>query len=103
MRLLTKVAVCRSPVPSPNPQSPPRSFAMNFMISMLVASSVFAAVWQARGEAPAANRSTLPPSVVEGNNQFAIDLYHRLAGESNGNVFVSPESISLALAMTYAG
>ena len=76
---------------------------MNFMISMLVASSVFAAVWQARGEAPAVNRSTLPPSVVEGNNQFAIDLYHRLAGESNGNVFVSPESISLALAMTYAG
>ena len=76
---------------------------MNFMISMLVASSVFAAVWQARGEAPAANRSTLPPSVVEGNNQLAIDLYHRLAGESNGNVFVSPESISLALAMTYAG
>ena len=76
---------------------------MNFTISLLVASSVFAAVWQARGEAPPANRSLLPPSVVEGNNQFAIDLYHRIAAESSGNVFVSPQSISLALAMTYAG
>jgi serpin B len=42
------------------------------------------------------------PAIVEGNTQFALDLYGRLkAGE--GNVFVSPYSLSTALAMTYAG
>ena len=41
-------------------------------------------------------------SVVEANNQFAFDLYHRYKGQS-GNVFYSPYSISTALAMTYEG
>ncbi len=41
-------------------------------------------------------------SLVEGNSQFAIDLYGRLRNEP-GNLFFSPESISTALAMTYAG
>ncbi|MCG6157480.1 serpin family protein [Rubinisphaera margarita] len=40
--------------------------------------------------------------VVEGSNQFALDLYSQLASE-DGNLFYSPGSISLALAMTYAG
>jgi len=40
--------------------------------------------------------------VVAGNNQFAVDLYSRLA-ETDGNLFFSPSSISTALAMTYAG
>ncbi|HTV40706.1 MAG TPA: serpin family protein [Candidatus Sulfotelmatobacter sp.] len=40
--------------------------------------------------------------VVEGNSEFALDLYARLrTGE--GNVFFSPYSISTALSMTYAG
>ncbi len=61
-------------------------------------------------------RETAPPSkqestdlqggdvatAVAGNNQFAFDLYRQLA-KKNGNVFVSPSSISTALAMTYAG
>jgi serpin B len=41
-------------------------------------------------------------AVVEGNNQFAFDLYHQLA-QKPGNKFFSPYSISTALAMTYAG
>ena len=41
-------------------------------------------------------------AVVEGGNQFALDLYQRLRDEQ-GNLFYSPASISLALAMTYAG
>jgi serpin B len=41
-------------------------------------------------------------AVVEGNNAFAIELYGQLRGQS-GNLFFSPESISTALAMTYAG
>jgi serpin B len=40
--------------------------------------------------------------VVAGNNQFAFDLYAHLAREE-GNLFLSPASISTALAMTYAG
>ncbi len=40
--------------------------------------------------------------MVSGNNTFAFDLYQALQ-EGNGNLFYSPYSISLALAMTYAG
>jgi serpin B len=41
-------------------------------------------------------------TVVEGNTGFALDLYARLR-EDSGNLFLSPYSISTALAMTYAG
>lgn len=41
-------------------------------------------------------------SLVDGNSEFAFDLYQALKGEK-GNLFYSPYSISLALAMTYAG
>jgi len=40
--------------------------------------------------------------LVEGNSAFAFDLYQALKG-GEGNLFYSPYSISLALAMTYAG
>jgi serpin B len=40
--------------------------------------------------------------LVSGNNTFAFDLYQALQ-EGNGNLFYSPYSISLALAMTHAG
>jgi serine protease inhibitor len=40
--------------------------------------------------------------VVEGNNAFAAALYGRLRNQG-GNLFFSPESISTALAMAYAG
>jgi len=40
--------------------------------------------------------------LVKGNSAFTFDLYQAL-GEGNGNLFYSPYSISLALAMTYAG
>jgi len=41
-------------------------------------------------------------AVVDGNTAFALDLYSRLKDE-DGNLFFSPYSISVALAMTYAG
>ena len=40
--------------------------------------------------------------LVEGNSAFAFELYQKLK-EKGGNLFYSPYSISLALAMTYAG
>lgn len=41
-------------------------------------------------------------NLVDGNNAFAMDIYNSLRTE-NGNLILSPYSISLALAMTYAG
>ncbi len=41
--------------------------------------------------------------LVDGNTTFALDLYHQLAGGSEDNLFFSPFSISLALAMVHAG
>ena len=48
--------------------------------------------------APVADKT----EAARGNNAFAIDLYHKLATKE-GNLFLSPASISTALAMTYAG
>jgi serpin B len=42
------------------------------------------------------------PVLVDGNSAFTFDLYQAMRGQS-GNLFYSPYSISLALAMTYAG
>jgi serpin B len=41
-------------------------------------------------------------AVVQGNNDFALELYAQLR-DQQGNLFLSPYSISTALAMTYAG
>ncbi len=40
--------------------------------------------------------------LVRGNNAFALDVYHTLR-PSDSNLILSPFSVSLALAMTYAG
>jgi serpin B len=42
-------------------------------------------------------------AVVKGDTEFALDLYQRLAKSKDENLFLSPYSISTALAMTYAG
>ena len=49
----------------------------------------------------------IPPAdfeaLVAGNTAFGLDLYDELLKIEDGNLFYSPHSISLALAMTYAG
>jgi len=41
--------------------------------------------------------------VVNANNQFAFELYSELDKSEQGNLFYSPYSLSVALAMTYEG
>ena len=57
------------------------------------------------GELLAAENDQTPVAVVvKANSEFAADLYRRVAKENPGaNVFVSPYSISTALAMTAEG
>ncbi|MFH1663143.1 MAG: serpin family protein [Chloroflexota bacterium] len=47
-------------------------------------------------------KTTDQDELVDGNSAFAFDLYQQLK-QAEGNLFYSPYSISLALAMTYAG
>ena len=47
-------------------------------------------------------------AVMEGNNRFAFDMYHRLrtsetVAENSGNLIFSPYSISTAVGMVHAG
>ncbi len=41
--------------------------------------------------------------LTAGNHAFALELYRYLAAEADDNLFFSPHSISVALAMAYAG
>ncbi|MFW0859120.1 MAG: serpin family protein [Dehalococcoidia bacterium] len=54
-----------------------------------------------RVTSPDVNEADLT-TLVDGNSAFAFALYQALR-EADGNLFYSPYSISLALAMTYAG
>jgi len=48
-------------------------------------------------------RSPDAQTVMDGNNQFALDLYTRLRADQPGNLFFAPCSISTTLAMAYGG
>ena len=49
-------------------------------------------------------KSSNDTAIVRGDNQFAVDLYAQVDREQSGkNLFFSPTSISVALAMTAAG
>lgn len=54
------------------------------------------------GPEAAAVYAAAQSELVEGNTAFALDLYRALS-QQDGNLFFSPYSISLALAMTYSG
>ncbi len=82
------------------------------LAAILVFSTVSCAQTQVYGqEAKSDNNYNTSPNVsdkdlqtlVNGNNEFAYELYQQLISETDGNLFYSPYSLSLALAMTYAG
>lgn len=68
-------------------------FAMASVLCLLAVGSVYG---QGKLPSPAVGK------VVADNNQFALELYAKLAAK-DGNLFYSPYSISTALGMTYAG
>ncbi|MDD5038073.1 MAG: serpin family protein [Dehalococcoidales bacterium] len=57
---------------------------------------------ESRIESPDVNNTQLA-TLVSGNSEFAFDLYQALRQKEDSNIFYSPYSISVALAMTYAG
>jgi serpin B len=56
---------------------------------------------KARETSPAAGEAEVA-TLTAGNRAFAMDMYHQLQ-QPGQNLFFSPHSISVALAMTYAG
>jgi len=85
-----------------------RMFLLCALIVAILISSTGCAegISMALSEKPRATSPEVAPSnlteLVNGNSSFAFDLYHALSLK-DGNLFYSPYSISLALAMTYAG
>ena len=72
------------------------------LVLALVATTVSARAEQPRApQAPRVDPETVQP-LVAGNTAFAVDLYREVARRS-GNLFLSPYSISAALAMTREG
>jgi len=71
---------------------------LGVMVLVVLASSQAAVDAVEQPTAPAEDVA----KVAEGCNRFAFDLYARLKG-AEGNLFLSPYSISTALAMTYGG
>jgi serpin B len=63
---------------------------------------VISALGFSNNEVRAVEPSDPTTALVRGNSEFALDLYGRIS-EGDGNRFLSPVSISTALAMTYAG
>jgi serine protease inhibitor len=89
-----------------------------FLKKLAVVISVLSLLLSACGASPSASiaksdlQRVTPPdtppdeiqTLVDNNNTFAFDLYRSLhANAQGGNLIYSPYSISLALAMTYAG
>ena len=78
--------------------------ALSLLVSACGASGPSASI--AKSDLVRITSPNVPPmdiqALVENNNAFAFDLYRSLETEE-GNLIYSPYSISLALAMTYAG
>src|SRR6185436_11852856 len=73
------------------------------------AAVIFLAIFLGKAAKNSHSRTPLPvnlsadaKSLVDGNTEFALDLYQKLRNRP-GNLFCSPCSISMAMAMAYGG
>lgn len=97
---LLAVAGCRAPAAPPEAETPGAVEPVE-VPPMPIEEIAFVQSERPRSPAPDSALGDLPV-LVRGNSAFALDLYQALR-EQPGNLFYSPYSISLALAMTYAG
>ena len=74
--------------------------AIKCVLILAVLGASFGGCWAT--EKTDQGQKTEQQTVVEGNNEFALELYAKLRTQE-GNLFFSPYSISTALAMAYAG
>jgi len=74
--------------------------ATTVWFALVLAVALAAGVAEEAG--PGAAADSAEAALVRGNDRFAFDLYAGLRRQE-GNVFISPYSISTALGMTYAG
>ena len=93
-------------LPSPSPTDAPTSIAASTPSTIPTVPATGATSGETRSDKERVTDLAVPDSdvatLVGGNSAFAFDLYHAL-GEKDRNLFYSPYSISVALAMTYAG
>jgi serpin B len=92
-----------TPIPpdkGPKPTLPPQSTSESTPLPALTGKNILQSKL-ARIESPSLPGDDLT-QLAQGNNAFAVTLYQKLRS-GDGNLFFSPYSISLALAMTYAG
>jgi len=75
---------------------------MKRLVSLVCAISATVSCLLAMDAVRAGEPSSNLVALVAGNNQFACDVYAQLADQP-GNLFLSPFSVSTALAMAYAG
>ncbi len=80
-----------------------RTWGFGVVSGVIVSLAVIVSPRGWTGEPPGAPQQSLKP-LVEGNTRFALNLYAQLLAEDpKGNHFLSPFSISTALAMVAAG
>ena len=94
------------PLPSPSPTDALTSNPTSTLSATPTVPATSATSGEARSDKERVTNASVSGSdladLVSGNSAFAFDLYHALT-EKDGNLFYSPYSISVALAMTYAG
>src|SRR5512143_2250470 len=66
-------------------------------------SILIAAAWCANAGAQTAPAAGSTDSLAASNGRFAVDLYREIGTRRDGNLFLSPYSVSSALAMVWAG
>ncbi|HUX17151.1 MAG TPA: serpin family protein [Phycisphaerae bacterium] len=74
----------------------------HLVVGMAVLLTLGGCAWVTTEEKPPVASTEDVQAVAGGCNRFAFDLYAQLRG-AEGNLFLSPYSISTALAMTYGG
>jgi serpin B len=89
-----------------------KKIIFSVLAAILVLSTVSCSQTQAYGKEAKSDKDynnspdvsdTALDTLVAGNNEFALELYRQLSAGDDGNLFFSPYSLSVALAMTYAG